>query len=56
MEQGLQRIKREANLAACAEQVRACRSSGIKVSVNSVRVPEMSPLCRNLERSLGARP
>ena len=32
MEQGLQSIKREANLAVWAEQVRACRSSGLKVN------------------------
>ena len=32
MEQGLQSIKREANLAAWAEQIRACRSSGLKVN------------------------
>ena len=32
MEQGLQRMKREANLAVWAEQVRACRSSGLKVN------------------------
>ena len=32
MEQRLQSIKREANLAVWAEQVRACRSSGLKVN------------------------
>ena len=32
MEKGLQRIKHEANLAVWAEQVRACRSSGLKVN------------------------
>ena len=32
MEQRLQSMKREANLAVWAEQVRACRSSGLKVN------------------------